>query len=86
VQFKGRTVLAFIILAMFASSILTLTITDSTSWGFMSKTAGSAANAPAASSGLTDKDLSKLSTTYKLIESKFLSSVDHDKLINGAIN
>jgi carboxyl-terminal processing protease len=86
VQFKGRTVLAFIIMAMFASSILTLTIKDSSSWAFMSKSAGSASKAPAASTGLTDKDVSKLSTTYQLIENKFLSSVDHDKLISGAIN
>lgn len=85
-QFKGRTVLAFIIMAMFASSILTLTIADSSSWGFKSKPAGSAAAASASPSALTDKDLSKLSTTYQLIENKFLSPVDHDKLVNGAIN
>jgi carboxyl-terminal processing protease len=84
-QFKGRTVLAFILMAMIASSILTLTIADSASWGFTSKPTGSttaASNSPT----LTDKDLSKIATTYQLIQSKFLDQVDHDKVVNGAIN
>jgi carboxyl-terminal processing protease len=86
VQFKGRTVLAFIIMAMFASSILTLTIADSTSWRFTSKPAGSSAGASTTPSALTDKDMGKIATTYQLIENKFLSPVDHDKVVNGAIH
>jgi carboxyl-terminal processing protease len=86
VQFKGRTVLAFILLAMFASSILTLTIADSTMWSFKGKSADASASAKATSSSLTSKDLSKISTTYSLIEGKYVSEVDHDKLVNGAIN
>lgn len=37
-------------------------------------------------SGLTGKDYKKLATTYQLIEGKFLNEVDHDKIVNGAIN
>ncbi|MBP1992673.1 S41 family peptidase [Paenibacillus eucommiae] len=87
-QFKGRTVLAFIILAMFASSILTLTIVNPMSWSFKEKAAGSAvaAGPSSTSTTLTNKDLSKISKTYQLIENQFLSQVDHDKLVNGAIN
>ncbi|MEW9702763.1 S41 family peptidase [Paenibacillus sp. SI8] len=86
-QFKGRTVLAFVLITMFASSILTLTIVDASSfWRWREKPAGSAAASAPASSGLSNKDLSKISTTYQLIESKFLNQTDHDKLVNGAIN
>lgn len=86
-QFKGRTVLAFILLAMFASSILTLTIVDSSTWmGFKDKAAGASAAATTAGSGLTEKDVKKLATTYQLIQDKYLSQIDHDKLVDGAIN
>ncbi|NEW08817.1 S41 family peptidase [Paenibacillus sp. SYP-B3998] len=86
-QFKGRTVLAFVLITMFASSILTLTIVDSSTFlGWKEKPAGSAAASASTSSGLSSKDLSKISTTYQLIESKFLKQMDHDKLVNGAIN
>lgn len=86
-QFKGRTVLAFILLAMFASSILTLTIVDSPAWLWKEKAAGAAAAAvKESSSRLTDKDLGKIAKTYELIEGQFLNQVDHDKVINGAIH
>ncbi len=79
--------MAFILLSMFAGSILTLTIADSTSWRSMDQaTAGAAGPAQASPGGLTGKDLNKISTTYQLIEGKYLSEVDHDKLVNGAIN
>lgn len=86
-QFKGRTVIVFVLLAMFASSIVTLTIVDSSfSWGRKEQPAGSTAASTATSSGLSSKDLSKISTTFQLIESKYLKQPDHDKLVNGAIN
>jgi carboxyl-terminal processing protease len=37
-------------------------------------------------SGLTSKDLNKISTTYQLIEGKFLTEMDREKVVNGAIN
>ena len=86
-QFKGRTVIVFVLLAMFASSIVTLTIVDSSfSWGRKEHPAGSTAASTATSSGLSSKDLSKISTTFQLIESKYLKQPDHEKLVNGAIN
>lgn len=80
-QFKGRTVLAFILLAMFASSIMTLTIVNPSMLTAVGKDGGATGN-----SGLTAKDLNKISTTYQLIQNKFLSEVDHEKVVNGAIN
>jgi carboxyl-terminal processing protease len=81
--FKGRTVLAFILLAMFASSIVTLTIADPSA--LTGRLAGGAA-ASGLSSGLSAKDVQKLETTYRLIQHNFLEKVDHDKIMNGAIN
>ncbi|RTE07960.1 S41 family peptidase [Paenibacillus whitsoniae] len=86
-QFKGRTVIVFVLLAMFASSIVTLTIADpSFSWGRKEQATGGKASAASSSSGLTSKDLNKISTAFQLIESKYLKQPDHDELVNGAIN
>lgn len=85
--FRGRTVLTFLLLGMFASSILTLTIVGTSGSGLEAKpTTAAAAVATAPASGLSKEDLNKLSTTYDLIKSKYLNQVDHDKLMNGAIH
>lgn len=81
-QFKGRTVLAFILLAMFASSIMTLTIVNPSMLAAVGKGGGAASG----KSGLSSKDMNKIATTYQLIQNKFLSEVDSEKVVNGAIN
>jgi carboxyl-terminal processing protease len=81
--FKGRTVIIFILLAMFGSSIMTLTIVNPS---VLASVGINGAAGATAKTGLTTNDLNKLSTTYQLIEGKFLSTVDHDKVLNGAIN
>jgi carboxyl-terminal processing protease len=65
---------------MFASSILTLTIVSPN--GLSDKAKGS----PVVSSGFTDAELKKLSTTYDLIQQNFVTEVDKTKLIDGAVN
>lgn len=80
--FKGRTVLAFVLLAVFASSALTLTVVSPTMVGHGAD--GSAA-AAVKSGGLNEKDVKKLATTFNLIQTKALTEVDHDKVVNGAI-
>ena len=81
--FRGRTVLAFVLLAMFASSLLTLTIVDPSI--FFARSAKVSA-VPADRSGLKPEDLEKISTVYELIRSKYLNEVDHDKVMDGAIH
>lgn len=83
-MFRGRAVLTFVLLGMFASSILTLTIVGSPEGGARATSAAVATASPG--EGLSKEDLKKLSTTYDLITSKYLSQVDHDKLMNGAIH
>jgi carboxyl-terminal processing protease len=86
--FKGRTVIVFILMAMFASSLLTLTIASPS---LVTSAKGNAVEASSGSvkssaGGLTEKDLQKIATTYGLIENKYLNKVDHDKIVDGAIN
>lgn len=82
-NFKGRTVLVFVLLSMFAGSIMTLTIVHPSIFAAVGKEAGLQTNGQ---SGLNGKDISKIETTYQLIQSKFLTEVDHEKVVNGAIN
>jgi carboxyl-terminal processing protease len=84
--FRGRTVLAFLLLGMFASSILTLTIVSPAGSGLEEESKAVTASTVAPADGLSDADLKKLSNTYQLIRSKYLDDVDHDKLLNGAIH
>jgi carboxyl-terminal processing protease len=77
---KSRTAVLFvacILIAMFASSILTLTLAGPLSF---------ASSADIKMAGLNEKDWSKLATTYDLIRTKYLNEVDKDKVITGAIN
>ena len=73
--YKGRTVIAFILLAMFASSIVTMTIVTP-----------SMAEQGERTSKITDKDLNKIKKAYELIEANYLQEINHDKIMDGAIN
>jgi carboxyl-terminal processing protease len=81
---RGRNLvifIAFLLLGMFASSILTLTIVKPSS--LADKGQGST---PAGSTSFTAAELKKLSTTYNLIQENFVTNVDKTKLIDGAVN
>ncbi|MBO9609324.1 MAG: S41 family peptidase [Paenibacillaceae bacterium] len=80
--FRGRTVLAFVLLAVFATAVLTLTLVDPT---MLARPSGNAAG-PASSGSLSAKELAKLSTAYELIRTKYYTQIDKDKVLNGAIN
>lgn len=75
--FRGRTVLTFILLAMFASSLMTMTV-------FMPQQSESTTSK--SNGKLSAKDIEKLQTTFGLIDANFLHKADHEKLMNGAIN
>lgn len=80
--FRGRTVLAFIVLAIFASSVVTMTVLNPG----MLEGRISSGQANGVGSELTDKDLEKVATTYELIRTKYLEEVGHDQIVDGAIN
>ncbi len=81
-RFKGRTVFAFVLLAMFASSIITLTFVDSSIFAER----GSRETSLHDTGKLAADDLNKISKTYGLIESRFLNDVEKAKVVDGAIN
>jgi carboxyl-terminal processing protease len=83
--FKGRSVLVFVVLAIFASSLLTLTFFDPTVPVDKGSTPANLANAPA-SGGLTAQDIKKLETTYDIIHNQYVTEINHDKIMDGAIN
>lgn len=83
---KGRNLyilLAFILLAMFASSVLTLTIVGPFSFA---EQGSSVSGSKAGTSGFTEQELKKLSTTFGLIRGQYLHEIDRTKIIDGAIS
>ncbi|WP_010278647.1 S41 family peptidase [Paenibacillus senegalensis] len=80
--FRGRTVIAFIVLAIFASSVVTMTVMNP---GILEGRISSG-QAGEVGNELTDKDLEKVATTYDLIRTKYLEEVSHDQIVDGAIN
>ncbi len=98
--FRGRTVIAFVLLAMFAGCIVTLTVIDSFRPSVSGKTPAADSsssdadshNVRSASSGaeppdrLTDKEILKLNKAMQLITHKFVNDIDHQTIVDGAIN
>ncbi|ALS26124.1 peptidase S41 [Paenibacillus sp. 32O-W] len=86
-QFKGRTVAAFVLLTMVASVLVTLTVTEGL-YGIPSAAlqSGTAPAVQAGQSGLSGEEMNKLNAVVSLIESKFYRDVDRNKLVDGAIN
>jgi carboxyl-terminal processing protease len=90
--FKGRTVLAFVLLAVFAGSILTLTIVGPMDSrvvaSFAQGNTGSETDksSPEEKAGLTAPELSKLSSVYKLLEQRYVEATDRDELTEGALD
>lgn len=94
--FKGRTVFVFIIIAMLAGGFLyhtvdtwsALLVNQDPSTQDNNAVKASPANSPSVweQSGLTEDELTKIASTYFLIDQKFYQQVDKQKVIDGAIN
>ena len=91
-MFRGRTVLAFVMIAILASVVLTTAIIapSNGSLGWFGDDRTNATNeSPHTESpvveGISESDLNKLQTTYQIINKKFLHDIDKRKLIDGAI-
>jgi len=99
--FKGRSVLALVLLALIAGSLFTMAVTGSPIWeksppaastaeGSQSSaspsSSGSGQNSTSSNDKLTGKELDKVEKTYELIESNYLSKVDKEKVVDGAIH
>jgi carboxyl-terminal processing protease len=88
--FKGRTVIAFILLAMFAGSIVTLTLIDTLDASSFTERRKQqekpADQKPTALQGLTEQELQKISSTFGLIHNNFYNNVERSSIVDGAID
>ncbi|GGG06711.1 S41 family peptidase [Paenibacillus abyssi] len=86
-QFKGRTVFAFVLLTMVASVIVTLTFADRAVLSEIgSRTGLASAESQQASESLNRQEMAKLNAVLSLIETKYYKEVDRDKVMDGAIS
>lgn len=88
--FKGRTVMAFVLLACVAGSILTLTIAGVLDGSVLSGTARVSAvqSVLAANNGevLSSEETAKLSAILKMVEERYVEDVDRQTLTDGALS
>ncbi len=87
--FKGRTVIVFILLAMFAGSIVTLTLMDTLDASSLADKQvrdERSGQQTSGKDGLTQKELEKISSTFGLIHSNFYHEIDRSHLVDGAID
>lgn len=81
-MFRGRTVIVFVLLAVISSSLVTLTVIDPAIVVDLKKRGAASFQ----SKGFTQDELNKINAAYRLIESRFYTEVDRDKVADGAIN
>lgn len=90
VHFKGRTVLAFVMLTMIASVLVTLTIADQIIKSDEPTKPALTAAVATANQGegfsLKTNELTKLNAVLELIETKYYQKVDRHELVDGAVN
>ncbi|MFB9329854.1 S41 family peptidase [Paenibacillus aurantiacus] len=84
-QFKGRTVAAFIALTMAVTVLATLTLSDQWVALGSGKPAAGAAAEGTGQSGLTAGEAGKLGAVMNLIEQKYFRDVDRSKVVDGAL-
>jgi carboxyl-terminal processing protease len=93
--FRGRTVLVFVLVTMMASCVMTVTMIGPS--GLLLKLIDEPQESAEVSSGnnettadradiLTDNEVEKIETVYRIIDSKYMTQVDRQKVLNGAIH
>ncbi|MFX3636831.1 MAG: S41 family peptidase [Candidatus Pristimantibacillus sp.] len=82
--FKGRTVIAFVVITMIASVLVTLTLADQIILGDRGLKSAISASA-SAQAGLSAGELTKINAVLDLIESKYFQDIDRDELVDGAV-
>ncbi|WP_020620095.1 S41 family peptidase [Paenibacillus daejeonensis] len=87
-QFKGRTVAAYIALTIVATVLLTLMVVDRSLLQELSSRAGlvTAQGDQVITEKLTQEELTKLNTVLSLIETKYYKPVDREQVVSGALN
>ncbi len=92
-MYRGRTVLAYVLLAMLVSVVVTVMLIGPSgiyrdrfiAAGDARGGAGSDSSAAARARGLSAEDMHKLNVTYDLIDRRFMDQIEPEKLVDGAI-
>ncbi|MFD0590692.1 S41 family peptidase [Paenibacillus sp. GCM10027627] len=87
--FKGRTVFAFVLLSIFASVLVTLTVADrmiEPSEKNPSASVAAAASSDDKGTKLKEDELAKLNAVLELIETKYYEDVERKEVLDGAVS
>lgn len=83
--FRGRTVVAMMVLTAIAASMATYAFFELPDWGFKSTGGKAGVASSEVTEGLRQTELDKLNKAIGLIERRFIAPPDRDKLMDGAI-
>lgn len=78
-SFKGRTVALLVGAAVLASSVVTLAAVDL-------PTLASGGQAAATGKGLSPQEMQKINSALGIIENKYVTPVEREKIVNGAVH
>lgn len=84
-QFKGRTVFALLLITMLSTVIITMTVADRIIDHPVAATPGVVSAATNTANHLSDKEVGKLNSVIELVESKYVTKLERDALIDGAV-
>jgi carboxyl-terminal processing protease len=85
VWFRGRTVLAMMVLTAIAASMATYAIIELPGWGKESSNGQIGVASPSSTEGLQQNELDKLNKAISLIQRRFILNTNRDMLVDGAI-
>lgn len=85
VWFRGRTVLAMMVLTAIAGSMATYALLGLPGWGKEPTNEQIGVASPSSSDGLQQDELDKLNKAISLIQRRFILNTNRDKLMDGAI-
>lgn len=83
--FRGRTVIAMMVLTAIAASMATYAFFELPDWGFKPSDRQEGSASPEGSAGLRQEELDKLNRAVGLIERRFILPTDRSLLMDGAI-
>ncbi|PZD97867.1 peptidase S41 [Paenibacillus sambharensis] len=83
-NFRGRTVVVYVLIAMVSTALITLTAADRWLLREDAKLSG-AAGAIDGLTSLSSKEIDKLNKVFSLVQSKYYTSVEREDMVDGAI-
>ncbi|MDB4867559.1 MAG: hypothetical protein JWR03_1892 [Cohnella sp.] len=83
--FRGRTVLALLVLTAIGAGVVTWSILQVPGWSPASQTPASSVSGTPSSQGLREKELDKLNKVLDLIGNRYMIPADRQTLLDGAV-